>query len=798
MMRIAFLLSAACCLLSTASLAGETEEERLIAILRSDRPSNERAWACRRLKFAGTAASVPALAECLADKELAHSARYALEAMPFPEAAAALRDAVPKTAGLAKAGIIDSIGDRRDKEAVPLLAPLAADADPNVASSASVALGKIGGPEAIAALEAARPKAPDAAKQAVSDGLLLCADHLLRAGDRAAAAALFKKINQPSEPEHIRSAALLGVILAAGNDADGLVAKGLAGDDRAAQLASLAALHELKGPLMTRASAAVLKVLAPRLQVALIQVLAQRGDLEAAPAIIDAAKSVNAAVRAAALHALGLLGSPAAVPVLAEAAAKGEGAIQETAREALARISGKGIREALAARLGHPDPAIQAEIVRALGARRDTAAVPALLKLAQGDDAAARATALRSLATLADESAIDGLLALMPGAEAADAEAIERALAAVCSRSKRPEACTAPILAAMKTAPAPMRARLIRAIGRLDAPEAIAALRAAIEDKEPAVRDAAIRTLAENAGLEAAPDLLRLATGTPEPTHRILAVRGLWRLIALAADRPLDERWKMSQAAFAASTRPDEKKLGLTELAKLPHPGALKLAEALCADPAVKAEAEAAAVRLAASLLGTHRAEAKATLQRLAAGGNAAARKALDALDQHAGFITAWQVAGPYRQQGKQCRELFDIPFAPEQPDAKVDWKALPPPADPALFWQADLLPVADGEQCVVYIRSRVFVPRETKARLEIGSDDGIKLWVNGKLAHANNVMRPIVAGQDKAEATLREGWNDFLLKVTQNNMGFAACVRLRNADASPIEGLRSQAHGVP
>lgn len=786
--------------------AGESEEDRYIAILKSDRPANEKAWACRKLKLVGTAASVPALAACLPDKELAHSARYALETMPFPEAGAALRGAVPKATGLAKAGIIDSIGDRRDKEAVPLLGPLAADADPNVASSASVALGKIGGAEAIAALKAARPKAPDAIKPAIADGLLLCADHLLRSGDKPGAAALFKEVwawcpiedrlkAELRTDEHIRTAAMVGVILAA-DDPLPLLASGLAGSDRAAQLAALDALHELKGEAATKAAAAQIAKAESKVQVALIEVLGQRGDAAAAPAIIEATKSAEPAVRVAALNALGLLGGPAAVPVLAEAAAKGE----EAARDALARISGKGVREALAAQLSNPDPAIQAELVRALGARRDAAAVPALLKMAKGNDAAARLAALRSLAQLADETAVPDLIALMATAGVEDGEAIEKALAAVCSRSRRPEACSAPILAAMKTATAPARAALLRAIGRLNSPEALQALRAALEDKEPTVRDAAIRALAENAGLEAAPDLLRLAKEAAEPAHRVLALRGYWRLAGLAADKPLDERLKMCEAGMAVSGRPDEKKLGLTELAGLPHPGALKLAESLCADAAVKAEAEAAAVRIAAALLSSHRDEAKAALDRLAAEGTpaarAAARKALDALDQHVGYITAWQVAGPYRQQDKTCQQLFDIPFPPEQPDAKVAWKALPPPADPALAWQADLLPIADGEQCVAYIRSRVIVPKEMKVNLEIGSDDGYKLWVNGKLVHANNVLRPIVAGQDKAQATLKEGANDFLLKVTQNNMGFAACVRLRNADGSPIEGLRVEAAG--
>ena len=81
-------------------------------------------FACRTLTVIGTAASVPALAALLADAELSHMARYALERIPAPEAAAALRDALPKLSGKLKIGVIGSLGVRRDEASVPALAAL--------------------------------------------------------------------------------------------------------------------------------------------------------------------------------------------------------------------------------------------------------------------------------------------------------------------------------------------------------------------------------------------------------------------------------------------------------------------------------------------------------------------------------------------------------------------------------------------------------------------------------------------------------------------------------------------------
>jgi HEAT repeat protein len=781
--------------------AGESEEEKYVAILKSERGANEKAWACRKLKLVGTAKSVPAIAALLTDKEVGHSARSALETMPFPEAAAALRDAVPRAAGLTKAGIIDSIGDRRDREAVPVLAPLVGDADPQVASSAAAALGKIGGSEAIQALRAARPKAPEAVRPAIADALMLCADGLLAAGDKNAAAAVCQEIWDSEKTPHIRTAAYRGMVLAAGDGAMALVEKALTGRDGAAQLAALPLILEVEGQAATKAFAAVMPKVPPKMQAALIELLAQRGDAAAAPAVAAAAGNAEAAVRVAALKALGALGDATSVPTLAQAASEAEGAEQEAARDALARLRGAGVAEGILALLEKASPAVQAELTRALGYRRDAAALPALLKMAKGGNEGTRVAALRSLALLADDKAAGEVVAILVAAQSdAEREAAEKALIAACGRSKQPQACAGPLLAAMKGASVPARCALLRVAGRAGGPEALAALRAAVEDKDAAIRDAAIRSLADGAGMEAAPDLLKLAREAADPAHRVIALRGYWRLVALAADRPVEERLKMCEAGMAACQRPEEKKLGLTELAKVPHLNALKLAETLSKDEAVRAEAQAAYVQIAASLGASQPAEAKAALRQIIAATKdekvrAEATRALEAMDRFVGCITTWVVAGPYRQQGNECQALFDIPFGPEKPDApEVKWKPAPPPADPSLSWQVDLSSVVGGDHCVVYIASRVYSPREQRVRLDIGTDDGIKLWVNGKLVHANNAIRGLAPGQDKAEAVLKEGWNSFLAKITQHTLGCGACIRVRGADGSVIEGLRFDA----
>ncbi|MBI1785555.1 hypothetical protein HYR69_10465, partial [Candidatus Sumerlaeota bacterium] len=85
----------------------------------------------------------------------------------------------------------------------------------------------------------------------------------------------------------------------------------------------------------------------------------------------------------------------------------------------------------------------------------------------------------------------------------------------------------------------------------------------------------------------------------------------------------------------------------------------------------------------------------------------------------------------------------------------------------------------------------------ELKAKLEIGSDDGVKVWVNGAVVHANNATRSLKPAEDTAEATLKQGWNAILMKVNNGGGDWQACLRLRAADGSKIEGLRAEAGGA-
>ena len=119
------ILAAGVLVLSLAGAGRAADEEQLIAVLESPVGAEERCEACRELLGAGSVRSIPALAKALEDERVGHAALHTLERMPFPEAAAAMLEAIGRVKGPVKVGLIDAIGWRGDAGDVPVLGSIA-------------------------------------------------------------------------------------------------------------------------------------------------------------------------------------------------------------------------------------------------------------------------------------------------------------------------------------------------------------------------------------------------------------------------------------------------------------------------------------------------------------------------------------------------------------------------------------------------------------------------------------------------------------------------------------------------
>jgi hypothetical protein len=100
---------------------------------------------------------------------------------------------------------------------------------------------------------------------------------------------------------------------------------------------------------------------------------------------------------------------------------------------------------------------------------------------------------------------------------------------------------------------------------------------------------------------------------------------------------------------------------------------------------------------------------------------------------------------------------------------------------------------VGDADQAAAYLRNAIQSPDERTVRFEVGSDDGVKVWLNGALIFSNNVPRGLSVGQDRFGGDLKAGWNELQVMVSNGAGDWAAHVRVVGVDGDPIEALKTR-----
>ena len=137
-------------------------------------------------------------------------------------------------------------------------------------------------------------------------------------------------------------------------------------------------------------------------------------------------------------------------------------------------------------------------------------------------------------------------------------------------------------------------------------------------------------------------------------------------------------------------------------------------------------------------------------------------------------------------------------PSAQSRGGGDVKWKKQPVNGDSARYWFIDMTRVFKGAHKVGYLYTRVYSPEDQPIRLELGSDDGLKVWLNGQNIHTNNALRGCQRAQDIVTTTLEKGMNELLVKVSNNGGGWAACVRVRAPDGGRLNGVYAKADKNP
>ena len=191
-----FLLPCLLLALAGCATAPNPRESAALAVLKSDAGLREKALACQQLAdFAGPAA-VPALASLLAHEQLGDYARSGLESMADPAAGAALLGALETLQGRPLAGVINSLGVRRETAAVPALRRIVTKPGHAAAPEAVGALGLIANPAAAQVLGEILRNGDQALREAAAHAALIAAERLTAAGQATEAGTLLESTLQ--------------------------------------------------------------------------------------------------------------------------------------------------------------------------------------------------------------------------------------------------------------------------------------------------------------------------------------------------------------------------------------------------------------------------------------------------------------------------------------------------------------------------------------------------------------------------------------------------------------------------
>jgi hypothetical protein len=150
-------------------------------------------------------------------------------------------------------------------------------------------------------------------------------------------------------------------------------------------------------------------------------------------------------------------------------------------------------------------------------------------------------------------------------------------------------------------------------------------------------------------------------------------------------------------------------------------------------------------------------------------------------------FVRDWQLLGPFASTGDRGH---DAVYPPEREPVRlgkaydgfggrVKWRPYHSPED-----KIDLAKFFNYRQAgAAYAVSWVYAEGDQAVTLGVGSDDGVRVWVNREKVHDVKGGRQARPGQDVVKARLKKGWNEIRAKVDNITGTWELYLEFRTAD---------------
>jgi HEAT repeat protein len=310
----------------------------------------------------------------------------------------------------------------------------------------------------------------------VAEGILSNGFLLLERGEKKLARRGFDRVRKAGVSDEIRVLATRGVILSDPGSGMRLLTGLIRNSDRALYEAGVELVRELSGEEVTRAMVKLLPKLEMPQQALLAEVMGERGDPLALPALLKLAEAGEGEVRVSALRAVAKYPDHSAVGLLIRTAMWGDREMRETAMEAMQSMP----REAdvvLSAELIRADAAKALCVIRVLGLRGASEVQSVLVPFVSHEDVEVRVAAVEALGACATPRSWTTLVSCLVQAELErEREVAHGALVMAMGRFEERGVCVGALVTALPSAPEPTRSMVIELLGRTGDPAVIEAL----------------------------------------------------------------------------------------------------------------------------------------------------------------------------------------------------------------------------------------------------------------------------------------------------------------------------------
>jgi HEAT repeat protein len=516
-----------------------------------------------QLRQVGTDAEVPILSDLLMRTETSDDARAALEAMRSEASTTALREGLSVLDGSSLVGVINSLGAIRDEESLLALARLFESEDKKLVEATVNAVGLIGGVQAtellITELETTEPRT----SHTLMVALLRCAGSERGAGRLETAERIYGRLSQTEYPSGIRCAALTGLLQLEGEEKEATIVEWLRDPDlerRRIALGNITFISEERLQFLLENWTD----LPPDVQAVVMESATPEEVDDAISTALSLIESNELLQQLRGISGLKRSGDVSTIPVLIDLlTARGE--VSDAAKDALFAMPRKDVETALLTAL-NDRLELRTTVIDLLVAIKSYDAIDPLIELAFQADPTIHGPALDGLRGISDPDQHDMprlftlLLRTTPGLHR---DEVERTIVIVVLKQPDDALRESMIFNVIKNIDSSKHPECLPVLGRLGGTYSMELIETYLDDENPMHRDSAVRALCNWPDVEAADQLLELASSSENREYQRWGLRAYIRVVTLPNERSESETLQMLQQAFHLSKTPDDKCLAI-------------------------------------------------------------------------------------------------------------------------------------------------------------------------------------------------------------------------------------------